>query len=350
MLRRTCSVASARDRHRPASPPRRPRQLRQHHARPAHLRVQPAADRQQASRTASPSSRRRFIRESSWLSGSFAGASVLDLRRLLVGRPTVSISLCMRFSCQPAGDELASPASRAIPGASAARRGGRSRSAVATMPRPKWCCQSRLTITRAVSGLSGRRDPLRQRQPPAGAVGSVAIAAATGLPPGETIAGKPGCTSAPVLASSPRSSRNVFGGGPGRVGQAHRHRQRRRLLARRTPSAPSAAASSFARSSAVSALAISASVTRDLRLGLGDEFLLPAGRASPAACGGRPAPPARASRASPRTASCGAAPPSRRSRRGSASSASRYSRLRRVRGPSLRRRWRRAGRGGTRPA
>ena len=27
---------------------------------------------------------------------------------------------------------------------------------VATIPRPKWCCQRRLTITRAVSGLSGR--------------------------------------------------------------------------------------------------------------------------------------------------------------------------------------------------
>ena len=24
-----------------------------------------------------------------------------------------------------------------------------------TMPRPKWCCQTRLAITRAVSGLSG---------------------------------------------------------------------------------------------------------------------------------------------------------------------------------------------------
>ena len=31
-----------------------------------------------------------------------------------------------------------------------------------TMPRPKWCCQTRLAITRAVSGLSRRRDPVGQ--------------------------------------------------------------------------------------------------------------------------------------------------------------------------------------------
>ena len=31
---------------------------------------------------------------------------------------------------------------------------------VRTMPSPKWCCQRRLTITRAVSGLSRRRQPL----------------------------------------------------------------------------------------------------------------------------------------------------------------------------------------------
>ncbi len=61
------------------------------------------------------------------------------------------------------------PASRAAPGASAARRGRRSRSAWRTMPRPKWCCQRRLTITRAVSGLSGSATQLRQRQPAAGA-------------------------------------------------------------------------------------------------------------------------------------------------------------------------------------
>ena len=39
---------------------------------------------------------------------------------------------------------------------------------VATIPRPKWCCQSRLTITRAVSGLSGRVSQRGQGQASAG--------------------------------------------------------------------------------------------------------------------------------------------------------------------------------------
>ena len=38
---------------------------------------------------------------------------------------------------------------------------------VATIPRPKWCCQIRLTITRAVSGWSGRVSQSRQLEPSA---------------------------------------------------------------------------------------------------------------------------------------------------------------------------------------
>ena len=40
-------------------------------------------------------------------------------------------------------------------------------SSVATMPRPKWWCQMRLTITRAVSGFCARAEPLGQRPPAA---------------------------------------------------------------------------------------------------------------------------------------------------------------------------------------
>ena len=39
---------------------------------------------------------------------------------------------------------------------------------VLTRPAPKWCCQRRLTRTRAVSGLLRVGDPLRQRQPALG--------------------------------------------------------------------------------------------------------------------------------------------------------------------------------------
>ena len=38
---------------------------------------------------------------------------------------------------------------------------------VATKPRPKWCCQIRLTITRAVSGLSALAIALGQLEPAA---------------------------------------------------------------------------------------------------------------------------------------------------------------------------------------
>ena len=56
----------------------------------------------------------------------------------------------------PAGARpIPRPASRAVPGASG-RPPLRPKSlGVSTMPWPKWWCQRRLTITRAVSGLPG---------------------------------------------------------------------------------------------------------------------------------------------------------------------------------------------------
>ena len=86
--------------------------------------------------------------------------------------------------------------------------------AVATMPLPKWCCQSRLTITRAVSGLSFDAIQFASASRRPVLLGTGSIVASAALPPGETIVGKPGKTSSPRLASKPRSSRNVFGGGP----------------------------------------------------------------------------------------------------------------------------------------
>ena len=36
---------------------------------------------------------------------------------------------------------------------------------VSTRPRPKYCCQTRFTITRAVSGFSRADEPLREVEP-----------------------------------------------------------------------------------------------------------------------------------------------------------------------------------------
>jgi len=43
--------------------------------------------------------------------------------------------------------------------------GGSRIAGVRTRPKPKWCCQMRLTITRAVSGLSRLAIFLRQLKP-----------------------------------------------------------------------------------------------------------------------------------------------------------------------------------------
>ena len=66
------------------------------------------------------------------------------------------IRRCSALIDQPLGHERARPGGRAARDASAGRSAGRSRWACATSGAPKWCIQTRLTITRAVSGLSGR--------------------------------------------------------------------------------------------------------------------------------------------------------------------------------------------------
>ena len=79
----------------------------------------------------------------------------VDLRlRLVAGRDSAgrrrsSRSACGSASASSRRGSVRSRGSRAAPGASAVRRGCRSRSAWRRCPRPKWCCQSRLTITRA---------------------------------------------------------------------------------------------------------------------------------------------------------------------------------------------------------
>ena len=273
-----------------------------------------------ASRTASPSSRSRFIRDSSWLSGSFAAASGLDLRRLLV-RLRQSASACASASAA-SRRRPTRVASQSSNSGCVGRSPRRPKSlGVATMPWPKWCCQSRFTITRAVSGLSGcathfasasrrpvllrTRFDLRRRR----------------LAARRQHRGEAGCTSVALVRQLAALQQVRLRRRAGAVGQPHRHRQRGRLLARRTPSA-----------CFCSSVELRPVVGRQRLRDLGrrspppsapSRRRVPAARrsASPAACGGRPAPRPRASPASPRTASSGAAPPARRSRRGSASSA-----------------------------
>src|SRR5262249_48796561 len=86
-----------------------------------------------------------------------------------------------------------------------------------TMPRPKWCCQTRLTITRAVSGLSllaiqfanaSRRPEVLASGPRSGITGAG----------GASTDKKPGSTSSPFACGLPRCSTNVLGGaGPASV-------------------------------------------------------------------------------------------------------------------------------------
>ena len=64
------------------------------------------------------------------------------------------MSRCSFLTDQPSSMKRRRPGSRATRDASAARRAGRSRSASAPGRWPKWCSQTRLTMTRAVSGLS----------------------------------------------------------------------------------------------------------------------------------------------------------------------------------------------------
>ena len=76
------------------------------------------------------------------------------------------ISRCIAFTDQPdSTNRAASQSSSAgFDGAFSARA---EVVGVRTRPSPKWCCQIRLTITRAVSGLSGRASHSASSQPAA---------------------------------------------------------------------------------------------------------------------------------------------------------------------------------------
>ena len=82
---------------------------------------------------------------------------------------------------------------------------------VRTRPKPKWYCQTRLTITRVVSGLFGsvnqRASVTRRRDvvEPSGGAGNEGCETTS-------TAGTPGPTTGPGLAAWPRSSRWLFGG------------------------------------------------------------------------------------------------------------------------------------------
>ena len=158
------------------------------------------------------------------------------------------------------------PASRAVRGASAARRGRRSRSASARGPGRSGAATARLTITRAVSGLSGTRPsspapaagrcrrPWPPRRRPA-------------LPPG---AGPRGSRAAPrlaLLAQVRRApARYVFGGAPALSARPIATGQRRPASGRRTPSACRCNSSSLAPvGSRDGAVESSASTTTHLR-------------------------------------------------------------------------------------
>ena len=151
-----------------------------------------------------------------------------------------------------------------------------------------------------------RRDPVRQCEPPAGAVGHRRDRRVRGLAAGRDNRGEAGNTSAPWLASSPRSSRYVFGGAPGLSVRPIATGAGGGFLDSK-PAMKLFSNFSFALSSSVSSLG-------DLRVGHDeqravscDQFLLPAGALVRGPCGARPALLVRAWRASLRRASRDAA-------------------------------------------
>src|SRR3978361_866898 len=73
---------------------------------------------------------------------------------------------------------------------------------VATSPRPKWCSQTRLTITRAVSGLSGLAMARARSSRP------LPLVAKGAAPSGERTGGNRRGASGPGVAGLPR--RNTF--------------------------------------------------------------------------------------------------------------------------------------------
>ena len=129
------------------------------------------------------------------------------------------ISRCICFRLQPSRDEVARPASRAA-------RDGRPFAEPAEVARrrdqpvPKCCCQSRLTITRAVSGLSGdaiqRASAVRRPVEPGPTPGAASVVMVI---PGSSTLGKPGSTtlSGPGAASAvPAGPTSVTTRGAGR--------------------------------------------------------------------------------------------------------------------------------------
>src|SRR5262249_46961936 len=82
---------------------------------------------------------------------------------------------------------------------------------VRTQPVPKWDCQRRLTLTRAVSGLSGRVNHRARVSRRSEVLASGGGAETLGWDWTNT-AGTPGPTSGPGLAAWPRSKRGVAGG------------------------------------------------------------------------------------------------------------------------------------------
>ena len=120
--------------------------------RPRRARVQRAATSSIASRIASASSRWRLNRQYHWLAGSIASSCRSvggELIRLRLHDQSVQ-----RLDRPAVLDER-----RASQSSSSGWVGGLPRvpkfDGVATIPRPKWCCHTRLTITRAVRGLCG---------------------------------------------------------------------------------------------------------------------------------------------------------------------------------------------------
>ena len=173
-----------------------------------------------ASRIDSASSRRRGNRQSQRSLGVDRGV-VRRRRRSRAGRSRESRICAVHRLDRPARRRrTARRASRAARDASAVRRGRPKFDGVATIPRPKWCCQIRLTMTRAVSGWSGRVSQSRQLEPSAasatamGGGGSPARNANRGTPRGTTGPGLAGL--APPLErrrrpASPRRRRRPPG-------------------------------------------------------------------------------------------------------------------------------------------
>ena len=169
--------------------------LRREDARAADLRRQQPARRQ--GRVADRSRRRAAAATAARAGGcrgSIAARSGRTLRRLAVGR---------RGDDQPVHRLEAPALSRRTRSASQSSSSGcvggvpwvPKSFSVSTSPRPKYACQSRLTVTRAVSGFAGSTSQ-RARSSRFGRVAG-GSAAAAGRP------GRPGATGSPLRVKSP---------------------------------------------------------------------------------------------------------------------------------------------------